>query len=85
MYFKRLAVEDEPLDKDTNVRSKEPKDEPQTDEEYINNLPWIEVENGEDEPQIERCPRCGNGVIIQGHTACPLCGEPIEHADCTWR
>ena len=25
----------------------EPKDEPQTDEEYINNLPWTEVGNGE--------------------------------------
>ena len=31
------------------------KDEPQTDEEYINNLPWVEVGNGEqtDEPQTD--------------------------------
>ena len=53
----------EQVDKDINVRSKnEPKtqmktqksnlsfekaDEPQTDEEYINSLPWTEVGNGE--------------------------------------
>ena len=31
-------------------------DEPQTDEEYINNLPWTEIGNGEQtEPQTD-CP-----------------------------
>lgn len=33
------------------VDEDEPKTEPQTEEEYINNLPWVEVGNGE---QTER-------------------------------
>lgn len=67
--------DDEPLDKDTNVRSKDcetclykgecgweswykcpykPQTEPQTDEEYINNLPWTEVGNGEQTERSEK-------------------------------
>ena len=47
----------EPKDEPTGYNLSPVEDEPQTDEEYINSLPWTEVGNGEqtDEPQTD-CP-----------------------------
>ena len=45
-------------------------DEPQTDEEYINNLPWTEVGNGEQTDCDHKC--------IQTEIGC-------EKTDCAWK
>ena len=83
---------DEPFDKDTNVRSN---DEPQRDCFLCKWLGDVDVcgrcrnrnlfAEADTEPQTERCPHCGDGVITKGQTTCPLCGEPIEQTDCAWK
>ena len=73
------------------------KDEPQTDEEYINSLPWTEVGNGEqtDEPQTEEhCENCRHKDECEGATYeykntewwC-LAYAPIDEpqTDCAWK